>query len=72
MNSQRNFLPLLQIKQHMGITLCIVECHLDCNIFHKELSTIGMLFPLVVNAKVVNDFKSKLDQHWNHEVMYEH
>ena len=26
----------------------------------------------VVNAKDVNDFKSKLDSHWNHEVMYEY
>ena len=26
----------------------------------------------VVNAKDVNDFKSKLDKHWNHEVMYEY
>ena len=26
----------------------------------------------VVNAKYMNDFKSKLDLHWNHEVMYQY
>ena len=26
----------------------------------------------VINAKDVNDFKSKLDQHWKHEVMYQY
>ena len=44
---------------------------LDYSIFHKE-SLMNALSLHIVNAKDVNDFKSKLDRHWSHEVMYDY